>query len=280
VLDCEDGVAVSKKEEARTTIASLLKELVFGASESVVRVNSADSAHAQEDLHVVLRDSEVLPDALMLPKIESTDQLMWFKHEVATHLQATGRTDTKFRWIGQCETPRGMMDLRWILDEAVKPHPNLSFETMVFGSDDYLASIGATRTKNAQELLFARQYFVMHVKGFNLQAIDMVDINFKDLDGLEEQAVEGLRMGFTGKQVIHPSQIDPVNRAFTPSPEQIEYALALVKQFQQHQQSHDAKGAFTFRGSMIDMPSVRQAQNSLNIVNSIGRPPDLADGAD
>ena len=83
------------------------------------------------------------------------------------------------------------MNLRGILESAMRDCSNLKFEAFVFGSDDYLASIGAVRTKDAVELLFARQMFIMHVKGFGLQAIDMVDINFKDLQGLQHQSEAG-----------------------------------------------------------------------------------------
>lgn len=268
VLDCEDGVAISKKEDARKNIQSMLPDLKFGKSESAVRINSADSEYAAEDLRSVVQ-SDTHPQAIMLPKIESADQLRWLKSDIEKHLLTTMRSDAKFSLIGQCETPLGMMNLRSIMEEGTRPHANISMEAMVFGSDDYLASIGATRTPEARELMFARQYFIMHVKGFGMQAIDLVDINFKldDLPQLATQSEEGARMGFTGKQVIHPNQIEVVNRSFTPSPDKIEFALALVKAFDDHQLS--GQGAFTFRGAMIDMPSVKQAQNILNLVTQI-----------
>ena len=83
------------------------------------------------------------------------------------------------------------MNLRAILEAATSDCSALKFEAFGFGSEDYLASVGAVRTKDAVELLFARQFFIMHVKGFAMQAIDMVDINFKDLDGLKEQSEAG-----------------------------------------------------------------------------------------
>lgn len=131
----------------------------------------------------------------------------------------------------------------------------------VFGSDDFCADIGATRTSGASELMFARQYFVTVAKTFRLQAIDLVHIDFKDLDGLVRQSIEGARMGYTGKQVIHPIQIEAVQKAFSPSPERMEWARQLISAFEAHQQT--GKGAFTFRGHMIDMPLLLQAKNVL-----------------
>ncbi len=86
----------------------------------------------------------------------------------------------------------------------------------------------------------------------------------KDLSGLEQQSLEGARFGFTGKQVIHPAQVPIVQRAFSPAPERIEWARALITAFEEQQA--EGRGAFSFRGHMIDMPTVKQARNVLALV--------------
>ena len=86
----------------------------------------------------------------------------------------------------------------------------------------------------------------------------------KDLEGLERQSLEGARFGFTGKQVIHPAQVPVVQRAFSPAPERVEWARALISAFQEQQA--EGRGAFAFRGHMIDMPTVKQAQNVLALI--------------
>jgi len=265
VLDCEDGVAQSKKAECRDNICRLLPTLDFGRSESAVRINSIDTEYAAEDIKAVF-SSEALPKALMVPKIEERDQLVWFKSKV-NDLMKNHTDQSPLKVICQTETPIGMMNLRGILEECLIPDEKLQFEAFVFGSDDFLASIGGTRTESAIELLFARQNFIMHVKGFGLQAIDMVYINFKDQEGLARQSSDGAKMGFTGKQIIHPAQIDVVNKAFAPTEERIDYAERLVKAFDAHQLT--GKGAFAFEGNMIDMPTVLQAQNILNLAKAI-----------
>ena len=121
----------------------------------------------------------------------------WLYNESQKYLHDAGHQGKTLKVIGQSETPLGMMNLRGILESAMRDCSNLKFEAFVFGSDDYLASIGAVRTKDAVELLFARQMFIMHVKGFGLQAIDMVDINFKDLQGLQHQSEAGKNSCFS-----------------------------------------------------------------------------------
>jgi len=265
VLDCEDGVALTMKKACRENIQKLLPTLDFGASESVIRINSIDSEFASDDIEAALT-SNCITNALMIPKIENVDQIKWFKEQCHRLIQNGRHKSKQVNVIGQTETPLGLMNLRDVMKEAVKDDKYLNFQAFVFGSDDYLASIGAARTKDATELLFARQYFIMHVKGYGLQAIDMVDINFKVLDGLQKQSIEGAKMGFTGKQVIHPAQIDIVNESFSPSKQQIEYAKELIEAYDQHQLT--GKGAFTFNNSMIDMPLVKQARNVISVGRS------------
>ncbi|XP_061915742.1 citramalyl-CoA lyase, mitochondrial isoform X2 [Entelurus aequoreus] len=229
VLDCEDGVALSKKTEARETIARMLAELNLGRTEKCVRVNSVSSGLAQADLEVIL-GAEVLPPAIMLPKVENTQEIQW----------------------DVCEEIR-----------QLAPKADLHHDGVVFGSDDFCASIGATRTPDAKELLYARQKVVATAKAFGLQAIDLVDIDYKDVERLRQQAREGALMGFTGKQVIHPGQIQAVQEEFSPSQQQVRWSTEMIAAFQQHQK--DGKGVFTFYGSMIDMPSVKQAQNIVTL---------------
>lgn len=169
------------------------------------------------------------------------------------------------RLITFVETAVGLLNFKAVCEEihSLGPKVGLHHDGVVFGSDDFCASIGATRTKDARELLYARQKVVVTAKAFGLQAIDLVYIDYKDVEGLRQQAREGALMGFTGKQVIHPGQVQAVQEEFSPSQERVQWAKELIAAFDQHQK--EGKGAFTFRGSMIDMPSLKQAQNIITL---------------
>ncbi|KAJ8253401.1 hypothetical protein GJAV_G00212530 [Gymnothorax javanicus] len=259
VLDCEDGVALSKKAEARETIPKMLAELQLGRTEKCVRVNSVSSGLAEADLEVILQ-AEVLPPALMLPKVENTHEVQWFVDRFQHYLRGRQLAEP-IRLVTFVETAVGLLNLKVVCAEVERLglKAGLLHDGMVFGSDDFCASIGATRTKDASELLYARQKVVVTAKAFGLQAIDLVHIDYQDTAGLRKQAREGVLMGFTGKQVIHPNQIKIVQEEFSPSPDRVRWAQELIAAFGEHQK--EGKGAFTFRGSMIDMPSLKQAQN-------------------
>jgi len=267
-LDCEDGVALNMKESARNNIRSILdtKSVDFGNSECSVRVNSVDSGLCFKDLEVVL-GGDNHPSALHLPKVGGREelQLLW-----DTVRQVVSGGAPQMGLIMFIETARSLIDIDEICKAAWELAESSSSPlcpvALVFGSDDFAADIGATRTKDNMELLLARQVVVTAAKAHRLQAIDCVYIDYKDKEGLKVQSEEGARWGFTGKQVIHPGQVEIVQQAFTPGRERVEWATELLKTFKEQQE--EGKGAFTFRGHMIDMPTVKQAQNVLDIVGS------------
>uniref|UniRef100_A0A4X2LGZ7 Citramalyl-CoA lyase n=1 Tax=Vombatus ursinus TaxID=29139 RepID=A0A4X2LGZ7_VOMUR len=233
VLDCEDGVAMNKKEEARLRIVKTLEEFDLGSTEKCVRINAVSSGLAEKDLEVLLQ-SQVLPSSLMLPKVENPEEIRWA-----------------------------------VCEETLKTgsRAGLHLDAVVFGGEDFRASIGATSSKETQDILYARQKIIVVAKAFGLQAIDLVYIDFRDEDGLRRQSREGAIMGFTGKQVIHPNQIAVVQEQFSPTSEKIKWAKELILAFKEYQQL--GKGAFTFHGSMIDMPLLKQAQNIVTLATAI-----------
>eukprot|EP00911_Craspedida_sp_UC1_P000518 UC1_evm1s392 len=263
-LDCEDAVAVSAKAEARESIVELLAELDFHGSERAVRINSLDTEFWQEDMEVILSGS-ILPDALVVPKMESSEQMDDLFSFAATVLRGRELAHP-IRLITQVESPLGLLNLREICKfdrDSTTESGVFCHDALILGGDDFAAELGATRTPDNEELLYARQACVAHAKAFGLQAIDIVNINFKDLNKLKQESEQGARLGFTGKQVIHPAQIPVVQRAFSPAPEAVERALAILTAHVGHQEA--GTGAFVFEDQMIDMPTVNQCKNVLNL---------------
>nr|XP_045001738.1 citramalyl-CoA lyase, mitochondrial isoform X2 [Jaculus jaculus] len=267
VLDCEDGVAANQKNEARVRIVKTLEDFDLGPTEKCVRVNSVSSGLAEADLETILQ-SRVLPSSLMLPKVERPEDIQWFSDRFSFHLKGR-KLEQPMNLIPFVETAMGLLNFKAVCEETLKlgPPVGLFLDAVVFGGEDFRASIGATSSKDTQDILYARQKIVVTAKAFGLQAIDLVYIDFQDRDGLLRQSREAAAMGFTGKQVIHPNQVAVVQEQFTPTPEKIQWAEELIAAFQEHQRL--GKGAFTFQGSMIDMPLLKQAQNIVTLATSI-----------
>ena len=257
-MDMEDGVALSRKAEARRNIAAALHDLTFGRSEKLVRINSVGSGLETEDIQAALTFS---PDGIVVPKVETLEQIQWASGKLEAAELAYGWPVNSIRMLLGVETARAIMNLR-----EIASHPRL--DGLIFGGEDYAASIGATRTPQALELLFARSAVVAACAACGLQAIDMVTVDFRDLERIRSEAVFGAQLGYAGKQVIHPAQVKPVQEAFTPGAAAIESARRLVEAFEVSQQ--EGKGAFVLEGRMIDLPLVKAARNVLARAEAAG----------
>jgi len=258
-MDMEDGVAITKKEEARIVIARALQELDFESSEKLARVNSVGSGLENDDIAAVL---PYHPDGIVIPKVENLEQIRWGSENIETAELRYGWPLNSIRILVGVETAKGILNIK-----EIASHPRL--DAIIFGGEDFAASIGATRTPDAVELLYARQAVVIACAAYGLQAIDIVTIDFKNLDTLHADAKFGAQIGFTGKQVIHPAQVEPVQMAFTPSKEAIANAKQIVETFETSQK--EGKGAFALDGKMIDMPLLKNAQKVLERAKAASR---------
>ncbi len=258
-MDMEDGVAINRKAEARAAIAKALQELDFGKSEKLARINSVGSGWERDDIEAVL---PYRPDGIVIPKIESLEQIEWGSKIIEAAELKYGWPLNSVRMLVGVETAKGILNLK-----EIASHPRL--DGIIFGGEDFAASVGATRTSDAIELLYARQAVIVACAAFSLQAIDIVTIDFKNLDTVRTEAEFGARLGYSGKQIIHPAQVEPVQTAFTPSDEAIAHAKRIVESFETSQK--EGKGAFALDGKMIDMPLLKNAQKVLERARAAGR---------
>jgi len=258
-MDMEDGVAINKKAEARASIAKALRELEFGSSEKLARINAVGSGLEQDDIQAVL---PYHPDGIVIPKLEELKQIKWASEIIEAAELKQGWPINSIRLLVDVETARGILNLK-----EIASHPRL--DAIIFGGEDFAASIGATRTREATELLYARQAAVTAAAAFGLQAIDIVTIDFKDIESLRAESEFGAQLGFTGKQIIHPAQVEPVQLAFTPNAEAIAHAKRIVEMFEASQSK--SAGAYALDGKMIDMPLVKNAQKVLDRARAAGK---------
>lgn len=259
-MDLEDGTALSKKAEARRVILQAMRELDFGRSERCIRINGIGSGFERDDLTAAL---EAHPDTIVVPKVESAEQVRWVSGEIESYELARGLPLGGIRLLVGVETAQGILNLKEIAGADKR------LDAIIFGGEDFAASVGATRTPEATELLYARLAVVTACAAFDLQAIDIVTIDFRNPEVVRAEAEFGAKMGFSGKQIIHPAQVEPVQTAFTPSDEAIAYARRVVETFEAHQ--GEGKGAYELDGKMIDLPLLKNAQKVLARARAAGK---------
>jgi len=261
VLDIEDGVAPNRKEEARNLIKHTLEnEKFFPHTERSIRMNHVGSGLEDSDLQECILPSIKNLHSVLIPKVETTEQLQY----VASHLEkALPGESSPFELIAAIESAKGIANLKEIC--STKLPPSIKLTGLVYASEDLCADMGITRTSSRLELLYTRQALVCHAKAFEMDAIDLVCIDFKNEEALIVEATEGSQMGFTGKQAIHPNQIGPIYKAFSPKPEIVQFARDIVEGFEKC--SQQGIGAFDLNGKMIDMPMVKWAERILRLVD-------------
>ncbi|NPA06406.1 MAG: CoA ester lyase [Chloroflexi bacterium] len=255
-LDLEDGVRLEQKAVARATVARVAPDLDFGTTELLVRINPPtreNTALAESDLTAVL---PIRPAGIVVPKVEAPWQLHWVAYRVQQAEETLDLPPGSIRLLAILETARGVEN-RSAIAQAT---PRL--DALIFGAEDFTADIGAQRSPSNTEVLFARQAVLLTAKAYGLQALDIVYIRYRDLEGLAREAREAAAWGFDGKQVIHPAQVPVVQEAFTPSPDEVAAARRVLEAYRRARQR--GEGVIGLDGRMIDRPMVEAARRVLH----------------
>ena len=259
-MDMEDGVAWNRKAEARGTISIALRTLDFGRSERLARINPIGSGLEEEDLKAALSGQ---PDGIVIPKVENADQILWASAQITAAEKSAGWHLGSIGLIVIVETAMGIVSLREIASADQRQ------QALIFGAEDLAGDIGMTRTQEGWEVFYARSAVVTYAAAHGLQAIDLVYVDYRDTEGLKRESTLGAQMGFAGKQIIHPSQVNPVQEAFTPGTEEIERAVRIVDAYQESLKA--GFGAFSLDGKMVDAPVVKAAQRVVDRARAVGK---------
>jgi len=259
-LDLEDAVPIAEKEAARKLVRDNLSLLVSEGSDVYVRVNSLKTGLTTKDLEAVLYQGLT---GIMLPKCESKENI----HELERLIEAL-EEDRKLqprsiKLIPQLESALGVLNAYEIAKASER------VVALSFGAVDFVADVGASITEDRTELLYARSRIVLAARAAGIQAIDAVFTDFKDDEGLVKDAQSGRRLGFQGKLIIHPNQIEAVNQIFSPSEREIEYARKIVEAFREAEAK--GLGATSLEGKMIDIANYRWAENILSLAEAISK---------
>ncbi len=251
-LDLEDGVAINRKQAARESIRTALKSMDFGSTEKLVRINPERSGLLDADISSML---PLCPNGIVIPKIETANQIQALDKEIQKFEKGKRWGKNRIILIAIAESAKAILNLGEICNASDR------LKAVIFGGEDLAVELNAVRTREAWELFHARSEIVLQAAAAGIQAIDMVFTDFRDNAWLEKEARQGMEMGFSGKQVIHPNQVEIVQNAFTPTKQEVEEALQIVEGFHKNQEA--GKGAFAMDGKMIDMPVLKRAQNIL-----------------
>lgn len=243
IIDFEDSVMSYDKDAARILIKNFLQKFPNQEGHIYIRINDIDNRNFELDVNVTKGlniAGYVLPKA-SVKAVETLHQLCNHKHIIPI-----------------IESPLALL-------EAQKIAASEGVVGLLFGAEDYTKEMGIERTLEAKELLYPRSHIAVVCKAYDIQAIDTPYTVKDDEIGLELDAFTAKRLGFTAKALIHPNQVDAINRIFAPSPEEILQAKRIIKKSEESQ-----KGAFSLDGKMIDLPIIEKARRVLEKAQKYG----------
>ncbi|BGP01698.1 Pyruvate/Phosphoenolpyruvate kinase-like domain-containing protein [Rhodotorula toruloides] len=265
-LDLEDSVRTEKKTEARRLVREAL-ENAPGAlkSKRFVRINPGQAG--LDDLEAVLQSPRI--DGMILPKVNTAQDLLAV-HDFIDRHSPHAEHKSSLKLIASIESPKALLNMQEIASCSDK------VGGLLFGAEDYCAASRLIRTPSRREMLFARSSIVTVAHAYGLAAIDLVCVKYKGEEAqqvLVDECREGREMGFTGKQAIHPAQVSTIQRAFAPSPAEIERAQAILAQYAEV--STTGAGAYGLKNAdggvdMIDAPMLLQAQSIIAQAEAAG----------
>jgi citrate lyase subunit beta / citryl-CoA lyase len=262
-LDLEDSVAPLAKESARANIVAALNEGDWSGKTRVVRVNDLTTSWTYRDVVTIVEGAGANLDAIMLPKVQSAEQVVWLDVLLRQIEETIGLEVGRIGIEAQIENAAGLI----AVDDIAAASPRV--ETIIFGPADFMASI------NMRSLIVGEQppgydvgdayhYILMRIlmaaRAHDLQAIDGPYLQIKDVDGFRRVAGRSAALGFDGKWVLHPGQIDAANEVYSPAQDDYDHAELILDAYDYYTSAAGGmRGAVMLGDEMIDEASRKMA---------------------
>jgi citrate lyase subunit beta/citryl-CoA lyase len=253
ILDLEDAVAPDAKESARRNAVEAVRAGGFGRSELVVRVNGLDTPWGAADIGAL---ALAAPDAILVPKVNDAADVRRYDQALANAPSSVGL------W-AMIETAICLFRLAEIGGTALESR----LSVFVLGTNDLAKETGASLTVNREPFLGALGLAVAAARAHGLGILDGVFNDLEDEAGFAAQCAQGMSFGFDGKTLIHPRQVGPCNRAFSPSSEALAWARTVIEAFDLPE--NNDKGALRVDGRMVERLHLEQARRALAIQQAI-----------
>lgn len=261
ILDLEDSVAPEAKEAARQQVVDAVKAGGFGTREVFIRVNGVDTPWHADDLSAA---AHAAPDVILVPKVSSPDTL-----ELIGRRMLDMGTNHKTRVWAMIETPLAIFNILEIAAAARDSETRLA--GFVMGTNDLAKDTRARLVPGRTPML---AWLSMCVAAARIHGIDILDGVYNDIgnaDGFAKECTQGVELGFDGKTLIHPSQIEPCNKAFSPSPADVAQARKMIAAFDLPE--NKGKGVVSIDGRMVERLHADMARRTVAIAEAISRSP-------
>ena len=258
MLDLEDSVSMAEKDTARLLVYNALKSVDYGDTEMVVRINPLNTPYGKKDIEAVVKAGV---HVVRMPKTETAEEVIEVEREierVEKEIGALGRT----KIMAAIESALGVVNAYAIATASPR------MMGIALGAEDYCANLKTQRTKGGDELRLARETIVVAARAAGIDALDTVFSNLNDMETFRAEVEYIKSLGFDGKSIINPRQIEEVNKIFTPTAKDIEKAKAIVAAIKEAEKK--GSGVIALNGKMIDRPVVIRAERTISLAKAAG----------
>ena len=258
MLDLEDSVTMAEKDAARLLVHNALKTIDYGNTEMVVRINPLNTADGKKDVEAVVKAGV---HVIRMPKTETAEEVREVEREierVEKEIGCLGRT----KIMAAIESTLGIVNAYEI---AVASERMMG---IALGAEDYCANLKTQRSPEGTELLFARQQIVVAARAAGIDALDTVYSNLNDMETFRKEVELIKQLGFDGKSIINPRQIEIVNEVFAPTEKAIEKAKTIIAAIKEAEKR--GSGVIAVNGKMVDRPVVIRAQRTIDLALASG----------
>lgn len=258
MLDLEDSVTMAEKDAARLLVYQALKIVDYGNTEMVVRINPLNTPYGKKDIEAVVKAGV---DVIRMPKTETAEEVVEVEREierVERELGCVGRT----KIMAAIESTLGIVNAYAIATASPR------MMGIALGAEDYCANLKAQRTPGGDELRLARETIVVAARAAGIDALDTVYSNLNDMETFRQEVEYIKTLGFDGKSIINPRQIEVINEVFAPKEKEITKARAIIAAIKEAEAK--GSGVIALNGKMIDRPVVIRAQRTINLAIASG----------
>ena len=258
MLDLEDSVTMAEKDTARLLVYNALKSVDYGDTEMVVRINPLNTPYGKKDIEAVVKAGV---DVIRMPKTETAEEVIEVEREierVEKELGCVGRT----KIMAAIESALGICNAYAIATASPR------MMGIALGAEDYCANLKTQRTPDGDELRLARETIVVAVRAAGIDALDTVYSNLNDMETFRKEVEFIHRLGFDGKSIINPRQIEVVNEVFAPTEKAIEKARTILAAIKEAEKK--GSGVIAVNGKMVDRPVVIRAQRTIDLAIASG----------
>ena len=258
MLDLEDSVTMAEKDTARLLVYNALKSVDYGDTEMVVRINPLNTPYGKKDIEAVVKAGV---DVIRMPKTETAEEVIEVEREierVEKELGCVGRT----KIMAAIESALGICNAYAIATASPR------MMGIALGAEDYYANLKTQRTPDGDELRLARETIVVAARAAGIDALDTVYSNLNDMETFRKEVEFIHRLGFDGKSIINPRQIEVVNEVFAPTEKAIEKARTILAAIKEAEKK--GSGVIAVNGKMVDRPVVIRAQRTIDLAIASG----------